>query len=246
MTGLPGIAELYAVTEATWPPAATRQVGAWTIRNGQGGGKRVSAATLAGDAQTADLAEAEAAMQALGQSSLFMLRDGEGVLDDRLDNAGYDVIDPVNAYACPLDSLTGARLPRVTTFDIWEPMAIQLDIWKAGGIGPARIEVMRRVREPKTTLFGRHDNRPAATGFVAVHDGVAMIHALEVLARARRAGMGRNLTRHAAHWAKTQGATHLAVLCTKANTGANALYASLGMTLVGEYHYRIKKDASPR
>ena len=38
-------AELYATLEATWPPAARRRVGPWTIRDGQGGGKRVSAAT---------------------------------------------------------------------------------------------------------------------------------------------------------------------------------------------------------
>ena len=43
-------------------------------------------------------------------------------------------------------------------------------------------------------------------------------------------------------WAAAQGATHLSVLCTNANDAANALYSSLGMELVGQYHYRIKKD----
>jgi ribosomal protein S18 acetylase RimI-like enzyme len=245
MTGLPHMSALHAVTEATWPAASLRRSGDWIIRDGQGGGKRVSAATLAGDAATADIAAAEIAMQKLGQTPLFQIRKGEQVLDARLAEAGYQGIDPVNAYACTIDSLTRDRPPRVTTFDIWEPMAIQLDIWKAGGIGRGRIAVMHRAACPKTALFGRHDNRPAATGFVAVHDGIAMIHALEVLERDRRAGMGRHLTRHAAHWAARYGAGHLAVLCTRANAGANALYASLGMTLVGQYHYRIKEDTAP-
>jgi hypothetical protein len=33
------------------------------------------------------------------------------------------------------------------------------------------------------------------------------------------------------------------VLCTEANTAANSLYSSLGMTFSGRYHYRIQKGA---
>lgn len=244
MTGLPDIQTLYAVTEATWPPASVARLGPWLIRDGQGGGKRVSAAT-ARQSVTADAVDdAEKAMHAQGQPPLFMIREGEEAFDRLLAEAGYEIIDPVNAYVCPVPHLTREHPPGVTTFDVWEPMAIQADIWAAGGIGPARLAVMHRVRGHKTALFGRDNNRPAATGFVAVHDGVAMIHALEVLPEHRRRGMGRHLTRHAAHWAARQGAAYLAVLCTHANIGANALYSSLGMTLVGQYHYRIKKDAA--
>ena len=52
------------------------------------------------------------------------------------------------------------------------------------------------------------------------------------------------MTTHAARWARTQGATHMAVLCTKANEGANALYTSLGLEVVGQYHYRFLKGAT--
>ena len=34
---------LFAVMETTWPAASVQQVGPWLIREGQGGGKRVSA-----------------------------------------------------------------------------------------------------------------------------------------------------------------------------------------------------------
>ena len=67
---------------------------------------------------------------------------------------------------------------------------------------------------------------------------------LRLLEPHRGKGLGRHLTRHAAFWAADHGATHLAVLCTKANQGANALYSSLGMTVVGQYHYRIKEGPS--
>ncbi len=241
MSALPDVQTLYEVTEQTWPSASVRLVAPWAVRDGLGGGKRVSAATATRAVVQEDLKTAEDAMRALGQTPLFMIRDGEAALDALLDAAGYAVIDPVNLYVCELAHVMTERPPPVTSFDIWPPLAIQADIWAAGGIGPARIDVMRRVKGAKTALFGRDNARPAATGFVAIHDGIAMIHALEVLEVHRGRGMGRYLTRHGAFWAAKQGATHLAVLCTKANVAANALYSSLGMTVVGQYHYRIKE-----
>ncbi|MEO3413432.1 GNAT family N-acetyltransferase [Roseovarius sp. CAU 1744] len=237
---MPGVQHLYSVIEGTWPPAAVSQVGPWTIRDGRGGGQRVSAATAATEVSLHDLPDAEAAMRKLGQPQLFMIREGDADLDAALEAAGYPIVDPVNIYVAPLSELTTEKPPRVATFAIWEPLAIMRDIWAAGGIGPARVEVMARARGPKTGLFGRTGNRPAAAGFVAIHERIAMVHALEVLERHRRAGMGRHMMRQAAFWAADHGATHMSVICTQANTGANTLYSSLGLTLVGQYHYRRK------
>ncbi|WP_371226095.1 GNAT family N-acetyltransferase [Roseovarius sp. 2305UL8-3] len=234
------LARLYGVIEATWPPAVTKAQGPFTLRDGAGGGKRVSSATVEGVIAAEDLPAAESAMQAMGQTPLFMIRAGDETLDALLAAQGYDIIDPVNIYACPVDDLATLDLPRVASFAIWEPLAIMRDIWAKGGIGPERVAVMERARCPKTGLFGRHDNRPAATGYVAFHEGIAMVHAIEVLARDRRQGVGRNLMIQAARWAKQQGAEQISVICTQANKGANALYAFLGMRLVGHYHYRIK------
>ena len=237
---MPGVQHLYSVIEGTWPPAAEKRVEPWIIRDGQGGGQRVSAATAVGKVTLDDLPRAEEAMRALGQPLLFQVRDGDSELDAMLEAAGYPIVDPVNIYVCPLAELTTERPPRVSTFAIWEPLAIMRDIWAAGGIGPARIDVMARASAPKTGLFGRSNNRPAAAGFVAIHDRIAMVHALEVLDQHRREGLGRHMMRQAAFWAADQAATHMSVICTQANRGANALYASLGMTLVGQYHYRRK------
>jgi len=235
----PDVNTLYDVVEGTWPPAAISQLNDWVIRDGQGGGKRVSSATARQPVTADKLAEAESAMQALGQPPLFMIRAGDEALDALLADQGYDIVDPVNLYVTPIGNLARPT-PRTSTFAIWEPLAIQLDIWAVGGIGPGRIDVMRRVQAPKTTIFGRAENRPAATAFCAIHDGIAMVHALEVHAESRRKNMGRHVMQAAATWAASHGATHMSVVCTQANTGANALYTSLGMTLVGQYHYRQK------
>jgi hypothetical protein len=48
--------------------------------------------------------------------------------------------------------------------------------------------------------------------------------------------------REAAFWAQDQGASHLALAVTQGNTGGNALYSSLGMQVVGQYHYRKHKE----
>ncbi|MDT8327796.1 MAG: GNAT family N-acetyltransferase [Roseovarius sp.] len=230
---------LYDVVEGTWPPAAISMLEDWVIRDGQGGGKRVSSATARQPVTADKLARAEGAMRALGQSPLFMIREGDQALDSLLADRGYDIVDPVNIYVTPIGELAKPT-PRTSTFAIWEPLAIQLDIWAEGGIGPGRIDVMRRARAAKTTIFGRAENRPAATAFCAIHERIAMVHALEVHAQSRRKNMGRHVMQAAATWAASQGATHMSVVCTQANMGANALYASLGMTLVGQYHYRQK------
>jgi GNAT superfamily N-acetyltransferase len=240
----PSVQTLYAVTEATWPPVSAASAGPWILREGAGGGKRVSAATAEGAWGEDDLAAAESAMRMLGQDPLFMIREGEEALDSALDQRGYKVIDPVNLWVCPVEVLTTVAVPRVTAFSIWEPLAIMRDIWEAGGIGPARIAVMERAKGPKTGILGRASDKPAGTAYCAIHDDIAMVHALEITAAHRRKGMGIWMMRQAGHWAKANGAKWMAVICTKANDGANGLYASLGMQVVGQYHYRILPNTS--
>lgn len=231
-------ADLYAVVEATWPPAAQSQVGAWTIRDGQGGGKRVSAATAAGDWSAADLPQAEQAMRALGQAPLFMIRQGEDRLDAALADRGYRVVDPVAGYHAPCAALV-ADMPRLAAIPHWPPLQLVRDLWAAEGIGPARQAVMDRVQGPKTAVLGRLDDRAAGVAFVAVHGDTAMLHALEVMPAFRRRGCAAAILRQAAIWAQDHGAGGLSLVVTLGNTGARALYSSLGMQVVGHYHYRM-------
>lgn len=238
----PGIEQLYDVIDATWPAAAIREMGPWLIREGQSGGQRVSAATAKRPVTGDEIAQAEKAMQDLGQPRLFQIREGQHQLDAMLVERGYVVVDPVNFWIAPVGDIATEFPPPVTAFSVWEPLAIQIDIWAAGGIGPGRIAVMNRAAEPKTSLLGRLNDSPAGTAFVAIHDGIAMLHALEVLPHQRKQGMARWFMRLAAFWARDNGATHLSVVCTQENAAANALYQSLGMSLVGQYHYRKHEE----
>jgi len=239
----PGDAELFAALDATWPAASFSRSGPFTLRAGHGGGSRVSAATLDhGPADDATVDEAATAMIRLGQTPLFMVRAGEEVFDAGLAAKGYVVKDPVIALSAPISTLAIQRPPPVTSFEVWPPLACQRDIWAAGGIGPARLAIMDRATTPKTTLLGRSDDTPAGTAFVACDGPTAMVHALEILPRFRRRGLGRHLMTAAAYWAGAAGATRLIVLCTRANDAAVSLYASMGFAAVGSYHYRIQED----
>ena len=231
---------IFNVIDATWPAAVFHSHDPWIVREGQGGGKRVSAASALRSVTEDDIAIAEAAQRDLGQAQLFLIRPGDEDLDQQLEARGYDVIDPVTIFECPVDALTTTPIPRVKAFAIWEPLAIMTEIWDAGGIGAERRAVMNRVSCPKTGLFGRSNDKPAGAGFVAVHESTAMVHALEIGAAYRRQGLGTWMMRVAAFWASEHGASRMTVMCTRQNEPACRLYASLGMTPVGKYHYRLK------
>lgn len=238
MTGT-DVGRLFRVVEATWPAARTWTCGAITLRDGAGGGSRVSAATADDLPPDRDLAAAEDAMRDQGRAPLFMVRDGQMALDDMLAARGYQVKDPVLVYHAPIETLTAERPPPVTSFACWPPLVSLREIWAAGGVGPEKLAVMDRVTVPKSAFLGRIDDTPAAAAFVGVADGCAMLHGLEVAAAFRRRKLGRHLTVAAAFWARALGARDFALLVTRANASAIALYASLGLNPVGQYHYRI-------
>ncbi|OUD09864.1 hypothetical protein BVC71_08560 [Marivivens niveibacter] len=232
----PTVAQLYDVIDATWAPFAKHQVGAFTVREGAGGGSRVSCATGPADENGIDIAAAK--MRELGQTPIFMIRDGQSDLDDILGQSGYRVKDPVTLYAAPIDRIATEWTYSTEIYDIWPPVAIQREIWAAGGIDNARINVMERTKGPKTSIMGRIGDIPAGTGFVSISDQIAMVHALEVSPDCRRKGVAIRILRRMAFWAKAHKATHISLVVTNANVAANALYTSLGFDVVGHYHYR--------
>ncbi|WP_424942504.1 GNAT family N-acetyltransferase [Aliiroseovarius crassostreae] len=238
---LPSAEALIEVCEATWPPAETKRVGAWIIRDGKGGGKRVSSATENWPTTEADLPAAEKAMREIGQEPLFQIRAGDEHLDEMLEHHGYDRVDEVNIWVVPVGKLTKETPPPVSAFCIWPKLAVMQELWERGDIGAGRQAVMDRADCPKTALLARTDDSPAGVGFVGIHDGVAMVHALHVEENLRRMGTAQNLLRQAALWAEEQGAKFLSLIVTQGNHAANPLYANLGMHLVGHYHYRMKQ-----
>lgn len=249
------MSDLWAAIDATWAAPATRRCGPFLLREGQGGGQRVSAATLcdapSGQGGTlpehaapvpcptrAEIADAVAEMAALGQRPLFMVRGDQREFDARLAAEGFEINDPVVVMTAPIDTIAQEGPPPVSAFAIWPPLEIMCEIWDAGGIGPARRAIMAGSCDPKTAILGRVRDRAAGCAFVAVHGGIAIMHAVEVAPDLRRLGTARNMTIGAADWARRHGADTFAILTTTANAAARGVYASLGMVPVEHYHYR--------
>jgi GNAT superfamily N-acetyltransferase len=149
---------------------------------------------------------------------------------------------PVTFYVAPAADMAARALPLVCAFTLLEPLAIQIDIWDRGGIGPARRAVMDRADCPKTSVLGRLHDSPAGAAFVGLAGDIAMLHALTVLPHQRKQGMGGHAMTAAARWTVEQGGRWLSLVVAQDNAGGNALYASLGMMPVGHYHYRIHPE----
>ena len=241
MTTLPGPEALLAALGATWPAARTWRAGPWQLRDGAGGGKRVSAASRAQELRETDMdsaiADGAAAMRASGQAPLFMIGPTDAALDQALAARGYTLCDPTLIHVARVRDIA-QEPPPVTLFPLWPPLAIQADIWAEGGIGPARLAVMARAACPRTSFIARARDRVAGTGFAAISAGIAMLHAIEVAPRLRRAGVGRRIVTGAALWAAGHGAQWIALAVTEANAPARALYDDLGFTVGARYHYR--------
>lgn len=229
---------LWDAIDATWAAPRTHRSGPFLLREGQGGGRRVSAATTDATPTQREIAEAARAMAALGQRPLFMVRGDQAEFDAALAALGYEVNDPVVVMEAPVDRVAQDGPPPVSAFAIWPPLQIMREIWEAGGIGPARLAIMAGSCDPKTAILGRVKDRAAGCAFVAIHEGIAMMHAVEVTPLLRRLGTARNMTLGAADWARRQGAERFAILTTRDNAAAQAVYASLGMAAVEQYHYR--------
>lgn len=209
--------DLFRQMEATWPPARAWRAGPWMLRDGAGGGGRVSAATLEGAFDGAP-------------PPLVHLCEGEEALDAALAEMGYRIDDTVILYHAATADLRGPSGARA----IWPPSDVALAAWAASGkIGPSRLAVMERCARPKAVM-----ERDGAAAFVAVTGDLAVLHALEVAPPRRRHGLARDLLRGAADWAAAQGASRLALAVSEDNAPARALYAAAGMVECGRYHYR--------
>jgi N-acetylglutamate synthase len=229
--------DLVPVVEATWPPLRTFRAGPWRMKEGAGGGSRVSSATAEAPVTAEDLALLHHEARALGQQPQVMVRQDETALDALLDRAGWQVLDPTRLYLAPVRAVAAPVEP-VRVFPHWPRLAITEDIWAEAGTGPARLAVMDRAAGRKAAILSRTDDTPSGAAFVALHGDTAMIHAVEVSPRFRRRGVGRQIVQAAANWAQDVGAAWFSLAVTERNAAARALYASLNMQDVGHYHYR--------
>jgi len=233
---------LYHVVDTTWPAAQYDTCGPFTLRRGDGGGQRVSSASLHGATfNAADIEAAETAMLAMGQPLLFMIREGDTALDAALGERDYFRHDPVTVFTIDAARLAEHDPQGLVAIDAPEPLPIMANIWAQGGIGEGRLNVMRRAPFPKACFLGRSDNAAAGAVFAGCDGEIAMLHALDVLPEHRRKRLALQMMGAVGAWAVRNGAKTLALVVLTDNDAACGLYRRLGMEEAGRYHYRKKE-----
>ena len=236
-------AALVAACEATWPAAEYANAGGFSVGHGLGAGGRVSSARAVGDWQDSDIDAAIAVHERWQQPHLFRVVDGEQRLIVALEARGFQCENPTVVMEVATAELAALVLPQGMTSSIWPPSECQRDIWAAGHIGPQRQAVMERVKGAKTAILGQVEECSAGAAFVAIEQGVAMMHCVEVLPDWQRRGVASRMMRRAAHWAAEQGALRLALAVGRENTAAIALYRRLGLREVAGYRYYSPPEA---
>lgn len=230
--------DLLAAAEATWPPAEIARDGGFETGRGLGAGGRVSATrAIAPDWQEADLDAAVIRHRGWRQPPLVRAFEDDARLNALLRDRGWQRAKPTAILAAPIACLAGQPVADMAAFTVWPPLAVQRDLWRAGGIGPERQAVMDRAPRPKAALLARIHDRVAGAAFVAAHGPVAILHAVEVDAALRRHGAGEALVRKAALWARGEGISTLALAVSRDNAGAVALYRKFGFTEAAGYAY---------
>ncbi len=233
----PNQKSLFAAVDATWAPLSIHNYNGWLIREGAGGGQRVSSATLIKDAKNATISSATRKMVSLGQNPLFMIREADQRLDLELADLGYEIVDPVAILLAPIDRLLETQPKLGQHVDVLdEPNNNAIKIWSAGGIDQNRLNVMKRVMTRKAILSAGD----MGVAFAAIYGDIAMVHAVEVASNHRRKGVANALMYKSCQWARDQGCNWISVLTVRENKPAKSLYEALGMTEAAAYHYRFK------
>ena len=228
---------LAAACEATWPAAEYANAGGFSVGRGLGAGGRVSSARAVGDWQDSDIDAAIAVHEHWQQVPLFRVVDDEQRLIVALEARGFQCENPTVVMETATAELATLALPQGMASSIWPPSECQRDIWAAGNIGPQRQAVMERVQGAKVAILGQMEECPAGAAFVAIAQGVAMVHCVEVLLGCQRRGVASRMMHQAALWAVEQGAPRLALAVGHENTAAVALYRRLGLREVAGYRY---------
>lgn len=226
-----------------WPAYDVRESHGWLLRSADGVTKRANSVFPAGepDDRDAAIAAAEEFYRSRGRPVIFSLDDAAPAwLDADLDARGYAAVDPTIVMSRPLDGAWPPPAHAVTLADA--PSRGWADRWwevEPRG-GAAELAVATRIlRGVPSTYAAIGGGVPDAVGRLTVTDGWGGIYCMAVREDARRRGLGRAILLALLDAARGDGAHHAYLTVVAANAPARALYAGMGFTEVGGYHYRV-------
>jgi GNAT superfamily N-acetyltransferase len=240
---------LEEVAALGWPAPETRWLGRWLLRAADGWTGRGNSVLPLGDPGLPldeALAEVTAWYAARGLPGRFTIpTPARELLDGALTARGWRPYNPTAVLTGDLSVLLrrmpAAGLP-VTVEP--EPSGDWLSLYHYRGgssLPPVARTVLAGAREPGFAVL-RDGGRPLAIARGSVDEGWVGVTAVEVDVAHRRQGLGTAVMRAILDWAYARGAISAYLQVAEENTGALALYDTLGFARHHGYHYTVAPD----
>lgn len=228
-----------------WPGIEVKWDGNWVRRAAGGYTKRANSAQCFDPNDDADVED-----RIIGASSWLVVRGVKPVfritplsapaLNEALDDAGWDEIDHSHLYAMPLDAqepdAEGKLLPLLDPAFLAAQQKLQ-------GHDDALMTRMKALLSamvvPATGIVVYRDGEPAASGLMAISNGIVITGNVITDPNRRRQGLAAAMMHTGLNWAHEKGAKIAALNVQADNAAAKALYAGLGYQHQYDYSYRI-------
>jgi len=234
-----------------WPASETRDVDGWLWRYSGGGSQRansVSALHYRGADVERTIDEIERLYGEVGAPVRFQVGfplSEPGDLDQRLAARGYVIHDPVTTLVKPVAPV---ELPaHVTLSEVpsqgW--MAVYLS-----NVTPDRrpfaADILARVPAPRVFAEARRDGEAIATALGVLCEDAVIAECVGTSAAARRQGAASAVMQALECWGARHGARTIGLQAVATNLPAQGLYAALGYSAAGTYHYRTLAEGAGR
>jgi len=244
-TTLPDVETFERAGLEAWPGIDVKWDGNWVRRAAGGYTKRANSAQCFDPNDDTDVED-----RIIGASSWLVVRGVKPVfrttplsapaLNEALDEASWDTIDPSYLYAMELgDHEPDAETRLVTVLDQTFLAAQQ----KLQNYSEATLNAMRALlgamQVSATGIMVVRDDEVVASGLMAISNGIVITGNVVTDPTRRRQGLAGAMMRTGLHWAKENGAKIAALNVQADNPAAQALYQGLGFAHQYDYHYRI-------
>lgn len=229
-----------------WPAGETRDVDGWLWRYSGGGSQRansVSALHYRGMDVERTIDEIENLYGARGAPVRFQvgfpLSEPED-LDARLAARDYVIHDPVTTLVKAVESVA---MPDDVVLG-GSPSESWLQVYLSN-VTPDRrpfaAAILARVPAPCVFAEVIRGRETLATALGVLHEGAVIAECVGTAASARRQGAASAVMSALEAWGSAQGARTIGLQAVTTNTPAQGLYAALGYTAAGTYHYRYRE-----
>ncbi|HVH18443.1 MAG TPA: GNAT family N-acetyltransferase [Myxococcota bacterium] len=229
-----------------WPPHEDAPLSGWRLRCGGARSRRLNSVRTArfeGSEVRPAIEQASAWYRERGLPPCFQLAEGAepAGLDGRLAARGFAIVTPTTVMQAPAEAFIGESGDGAAVELLAEPtqeiVAALCDPSWPADVKAERAALFARIPAPRRFALLRADGQPAAAGICVADGELAGIFSMRTARAFRRRGLGAQLLRALAAWARAERASQL-YLQVEDDSPALPLYQRLGFEAAYAYHYR--------